>query len=103
MTDTLLDRFLRYVVIDTQSDPRSPTQPSTEKQKNLSMLLVQELLAIGVADAHLDAPSLRCIIAPNHGASIRVAEKLGFVALADSVLGDTPMRVFDRPRRPHSA
>ena len=55
------------------------------------------------ADAHLDAPSLRCIIAPDHGASIRVAEKLDFVALVDSVLGDTPMRVFDRSRRPHSA
>ena len=31
MTDTVLDRFLRYVVIDTQSDPSSPTQPTTEK------------------------------------------------------------------------
>lgn len=54
MADTVLDRFLRYVVIDTQSDPTSTTQPSTEKQKNLSRLLVEELLAIGVADAHLD-------------------------------------------------
>ncbi|OHC94986.1 MAG: GNAT family N-acetyltransferase [Sphingomonadales bacterium GWF1_63_6] len=55
------------------------------------------------ADAHVDAPSLRCIIAPDHGASIRVAEKLGFVALVDRMLGDTPMRVFDRPRRSPSA
>lgn len=54
MTDTVLDRFLRYVVIDTQSDPASPTQPSTEKQKNLGRLLVEELLAMGVSDAHLD-------------------------------------------------
>ncbi len=54
MTDTVTDRFLRYVVIDTQSDPKSSTQPSTEKQKNLSRLLVEELLAIGLADAHLD-------------------------------------------------
>lgn len=54
MADTVLDRFLRYVVIDTQSDPASTTQPSTEKQKNLSRLLVDELLAIGIADAHLD-------------------------------------------------
>lgn len=51
---TVLDRFLRYVVIDTQSDPESPTQPSTEKQKNLGRLLVEELLAIGLTDAHLD-------------------------------------------------
>ncbi|ODT64991.1 MAG: peptidase T [Pelagibacterium sp. SCN 63-23] len=54
MTDTVLDRFLRYVVIDTQSDAASPTQPSTEKQKNLGHLLAAELQAIGLADAHLD-------------------------------------------------
>ncbi|TCU18948.1 peptidase T [Rhizobium sullae] len=54
MTDTVTDRFLRYVVIDTQSDPASSTQPSTEKQKNLGRMLVDELLAIGLADAHLD-------------------------------------------------
>lgn len=53
-TDTVLDRFLRYVVIDTQSDASSSTQPSTEKQKNLGRLLVEELLAIGLSDAHLD-------------------------------------------------
>ena len=54
MTDTVTDRFLRYVVIDTQSDATSTTQPSTEKQKNLGRLLVEELLAIGISDAHLD-------------------------------------------------
>ncbi|MBB3319712.1 MULTISPECIES: peptidase T [unclassified Rhizobium] len=54
MTDTVLDRFLRYVVIDTQSDPASPTQPSTAKQMNLGRLLVDELNAIGLVDAHLD-------------------------------------------------
>lgn len=51
---TVLERFLRYVQIDTQSDPNSPTIPSTEKQKDLSRILVKELLAIGVEDAHLD-------------------------------------------------
>jgi len=51
---TVTDRFLRYVAIDTQSDPTSVTFPSTEKQKNLSRLLVDELLAMGVPDAHLD-------------------------------------------------
>lgn len=54
MTDTLVDRFLRYVVVDTQSNPESSTQPSTEKQKNLGRILVEELLAIGLSDAHLD-------------------------------------------------
>ncbi len=51
---TVTERFLRYVTIDTQSDPESPTCPSTEKQKNLGRVLVQELLDLGIADAHLD-------------------------------------------------
>ncbi|MFB9267866.1 peptidase T [Bradyrhizobium erythrophlei] len=51
---TVTERFLRYVVIDTQSDPDSPTCPSTEKQKNLGRLLVAELQEMGIADAHLD-------------------------------------------------
>lgn len=50
----MTERFLRYVVIDTQSDPESPTCPSTEKQKNLGRLLASELQALGLADAHLD-------------------------------------------------
>jgi tripeptide aminopeptidase len=48
------ERFLRYVVIDTQSDPASPTCPSTEKQKDLGRLLAAELQAMGIRDAHLD-------------------------------------------------
>lgn len=51
---TVLERFLRYVVIDTQSDPASPTCPSTEKQKDLGRLLARELREMGLADAHLD-------------------------------------------------
>ena len=48
------DRFMRYVQVDTQSDATSATFPSTAKQLNLSKQLVQELLEIGIADAHLD-------------------------------------------------
>ncbi|MFT4121345.1 peptidase T [Bradyrhizobium sp.] len=51
---TVTERFLRYVTIDTQSDPESPTSPSSEKQKDLGRVLVTELKAIGIADAHLD-------------------------------------------------
>jgi tripeptide aminopeptidase len=51
---TVTERFLRYVVIDTQSDASSPTCPSTEKQKDLGRLLASELKAMGLADAHLD-------------------------------------------------
>src|SRR5690606_39574588 len=48
------ERFLRYVQIDTQSDPTSPSCPSTGKQKDLGRILVDELLALGINDAHLD-------------------------------------------------
>jgi len=51
---TAAERFMRYVQIDTQSDPQSTSQPSTEKQKDLSRLLVEELKAMGIEDAHLD-------------------------------------------------
>jgi len=51
---TVTERFLRYVQIDTQSDPDSSSSPSTEKQKNLGKILVEELLQIGIGDAHMD-------------------------------------------------
>ena len=51
---TVLDRFLRYVKIDTQSDASSPTCPSTEKQFNLAKVLMEELKEMGVTDAKLD-------------------------------------------------
>lgn len=51
---SVVDRFIRYAKIDTQSDPNSPSFPSTDKQKNLGRLLVEELLQIGIIDAHLD-------------------------------------------------
>ncbi|WFU76707.1 peptidase T [Bradyrhizobium sp. CB2312] len=51
---TVTERFLRYVTIDTQSDPESPHSPSTEKQKDLGRVLAAELKAMGVVDAHLD-------------------------------------------------
>jgi len=51
---TVKERFLRYVTIDTQSDPSSPAYPSTEKQKDLGRILVNELLEMGISDAHLD-------------------------------------------------
>jgi tripeptide aminopeptidase len=53
-THSVTERFLRYVVIDTQSDPSSSTCPSTEKQKDLGRLLAAELQAMGIQDAHLD-------------------------------------------------
>src|SRR5215210_1870137 len=52
--NSITERFMRYVQIDTQSDPQSNTHPTTEKQKNLSRLLEQELKNIGITDAFTD-------------------------------------------------
>jgi tripeptide aminopeptidase len=50
----LVSRFMRYVQIDTQSNPESTSFPSTEKQKNLSVVLAQELKDMGLAQVELD-------------------------------------------------
>ena len=50
----VVDRFLKYVSFDTQSDESSQTQPTTEKQKVLGAYLAQELAEMGAVNAHLD-------------------------------------------------
>lgn len=52
--ESIASRFMRYVQIDTQSDPESDSFPSTSKQKDLSQLLARELQEMGIADAHMD-------------------------------------------------
>jgi tripeptide aminopeptidase len=51
---TASERFVRYVQVDTQSDPQSGSFPSTEKQKDLSRMLVEELKDMGIEDAEMD-------------------------------------------------
>ncbi len=51
---TCVDRFLKYVKYDTQSDEESTSFPSTEKQKILAKDLAEELKALGLKDAHMD-------------------------------------------------
>ena len=51
---SVIDRFLRYVSFDTESDPFSETCPSTAKQKNLGAALVEEMKAMGIQDAYMD-------------------------------------------------
>ena len=50
----ILNRFISYVTIDTQSDPNSETTPSTSKQWDLANALVKELKAIGMQDVTID-------------------------------------------------
>lgn len=52
--ETVLDRFLRYIKIDTQSNEESETTPSTEKQFNLARMLVDELKAMGITEVSMD-------------------------------------------------
>ena len=54
MTD-VIDRFLRYVKIDTQSEENSTTYPSTTKQLDLARVLVEELTALGMQEVKLDS------------------------------------------------
>ncbi len=54
MKEKVLERFLRYIKIDTQSDENSETTPSTEKQFNLAKVLKQELESLGLKDISLD-------------------------------------------------
>jgi tripeptide aminopeptidase len=51
---TVAERFMHYVTIDTQSDPESHTNPTTEKQKTLSSLLADELKKMGLKDVEAD-------------------------------------------------
>ncbi|MHC9087475.1 peptidase T [Tenacibaculum sp. IMCC1] len=50
----IIDRFVKYVTIDTESDPNNPAFPSTEKQWNLAKVLEKELKEIGMVDVELD-------------------------------------------------
>ena len=50
----IIDRFISYVTIDTESDANSPTTPSTKKQLDLANLLVKELKAIGMTEVTID-------------------------------------------------
>ena len=83
MTTSALERFVRYVVIDTQSDDSSTTCPSTTGQLELGRLLVTELSALGVADAALDDHGyVTAAIPATPGREDRPA--IGFIAHLDT-------------------
>ncbi|MGH9311838.1 MAG: peptidase T [Vicinamibacterales bacterium] len=80
---TPLDRFLRYVTIDTRSDERSSSSPSTPGQIDLQRLLVTELKAIGVTDVELDANGYVMATVPATSAKAGVPV-IGFIAHIDT-------------------
>ena len=84
--EELLERFLRYVAIDTQSAVDSSTYPSTEKQLDLSRILVDELQALGLEDAELTEPGYVFATLPG---SVSEAPTVGLIAHVDTT-PDTP-------------
>lgn len=78
---TIKDRFIRYVKIDTQSDPSSATSPSTLKQLDLSRLLVEELKALGAKKVKLDPYGVVYAQVPGN---VPGAKKIGLVAHVDT-------------------
>lgn len=79
---TILERFLNYVCIDTQSDADSPTQPSTRKQMNMLTLLVKELQALGIKDIRLDEQGYVYGSLPSN--TDKKMPKIGFLAHVDT-------------------
>lgn len=80
--EKLIDRFLRYVAIDTASDPNSMSQPSTNKQLALSELLVKELKAMGIENAELDKFGYVMASIPSNTETD--APAIGFIAHVDT-------------------
>jgi len=87
----LLERFLRYVRVDTRSDENSASSPSTERQKDLSRMLAQELAELGCEDARMDEwgyvwASVPGNLPASHPAAGRVPS-VGLIAHVDTYFG----------------
>lgn len=81
MREKVLERFLKYTAIDTQSDPESKTSPSTSKQFDLARLLVKELEDLGLEDISLDE---RCYVMAKLPANEEGLVPIGFIAHMDT-------------------
>lgn len=78
----LIERFVNYVQIDTESDPRSKDAPSTAKQLNLAKLLVDEMQAMGIEDAHVDQYGVVYGSIPKN--TQKDVETIGFISHMDT-------------------
>lgn len=81
MREKVLERFLKYTAIDTQSDPESKTSPSTSKQFDLARLLIKELEDLGLEDISLDE---RCYVMARLAANEEGLVPIGFIAHMDT-------------------
>jgi tripeptide aminopeptidase len=83
--EAMLERFVRYARIDTQSDDQAACYPSTAKQKDLGRLLVEELQALGCTDARMDAWGyVTATVAANLPAGHPPIPAVGFLAHMDT-------------------
>ncbi len=79
---TVVDRFLKYVKIDTQSDDEAPQFPTTAKQLDLSRVLVEELKELGLSDAHLSEHGYVYATLPSNSA--KDVPVIGFISHVDT-------------------
>ncbi|MGD9605800.1 MAG: peptidase T [Bacilli bacterium] len=78
----LLNRFLKYVSLPTTSNPNSKTHPSSEQQKVLGRLLVEEMKALGISDAYMDDHSY--VYGTLKSNSLKPIDTIGFIAHLDT-------------------
>lgn len=81
MKEKVLSRFLKYVSIDTQSDPNCEDCPSTQKQFDLAHVLVKELEEMGLVDISLDD---KCYLMAKLPANVEGISPIGFIAHMDT-------------------
>lgn len=75
------EKLLRYVVVDTRSDDGSETVPSSQKQFKLAEMLVEELKALGIEDAHVDD---KCYVMGTLKGNVANAPTIGLIAHVDT-------------------
>jgi tripeptide aminopeptidase len=84
MKDKILEKFLRYISVDTASDPESSSQPSSAKQLDLSRMLLKELKEMGIVDASLDEFGYVMATIPSNLPAGKKVPVIGFIAHVDS-------------------
>lgn len=94
---SVIERFLRYVQIDTKSDDRTGTFPSTEKQHNLAKVLVEELKELGITDVTYDTEHCYVYASIPASTGCETASAIGFIAHMDTSPAVTGENV--KPRR----
>ena len=82
MMEKIIDKFLRYVAVETTSDEGSTTHPSSLKELNLGRMLVEELKAMGVSDACIDENGYVMAHIPSNTG--KESPALGFIAHVDT-------------------